>query len=133
MDFFRNHPEAQEALISDPIVWHKAIPTKDAPADEQECYRWAVFCAASAQYLARYAQVPCPLWVHDPVYARLTDPWYFAPMAARKAQVRERVERTTPVEFASRNIYCGGNVFVDKYTKAQAFVASRSFAMIKRS
>jgi hypothetical protein len=124
MDFFRNHPELQADLLSDPIQEQPQIPAPDASFQEKEAYQWAVFCAASAEYLAHKYHLDCPSWANDPAYHCLSEPWYFLPMAYKKEQVRQRTIMTTPEEFARRNIYCGGKIYVDKYAEAQKFVAS---------
>lgn len=128
MDFFRNYPEHQQELIADPIQEHPQVPESKVSDEAKEAHQWAVFCAASAEYLAHRYSLDCPAWVHDPAYTFLPESWYFAPMAYKKASVKERAERTTPEEFARRNIYCGDKVYVDKYAEAQRFVTLRQTA-----
>jgi hypothetical protein len=129
MDFFRNFPEHRAELIADPIQESSQHPiTKINEEDEStensqenDVHKWAVFCAASAEYLAHRYGLQVPQWVNDPAFAPLSEPWYFAPMALKKPHVRERIEQQTPLEFRLRNIYCGNRVYVDKYEAASAF------------
>jgi hypothetical protein len=127
MDFFRNHADLQIELLIDPIQEQPHIPELDASFQEKETYQWAVFCAASAEYLAHRYNLDCPSWAHDPAYQCLSEPWYFAPMANKNERVRQRAVTTTPEEFAGRNIYCGEKIYVDKYAEAQKFVSTPEF------
>jgi hypothetical protein len=121
MDFFRNVPGQRAALLADPIQVQQSGAASKSEEDEAQAHQWAVFCAASAEYLAHRYGLDCPEWVHDPAYAAVAAPWYFAPMALKKPHVRARIEQQTPEEFAKRNIYCGNRVYVDKYEEAQQF------------
>ncbi|GCE32228.1 hypothetical protein KDA_77120 [Dictyobacter alpinus] len=118
LDFFRNFPEQEQraTLIAEPIQ------TAGESQQEQstEAHKWAVFCAASAEHLARRYGLAIPSWVDEPTYSPLEEPWYFLPMSYKKERVRLREEAATPPEFAKRNIYCG-NVYIDKYAAAQEF------------
>jgi len=127
MDFFRNHADLRAELLSDPIQEQPRIPAADASPQEKEAYQWAVFCAASAEYLAHRYNLDCPAWAHDPAYRSLSEPWYFVPMAYKNERVRQRAVTTTLEEFARRNIFCGGIIYVDKYSEAQKFVVSQGF------
>jgi hypothetical protein len=123
MDFFRNFPDRREELLADPIQVQQQLgaTSQDEGNAHEEMHRWAVFCAASVEYLAHCYGLVCPTWVQN--YTEpLPDPWYFAPMAYKKPQVRARIEQQTPPEFACRNIYCGSRVYVDKYAEAQQFI-----------
>jgi hypothetical protein len=124
-DFFRNFPDERAELLADPPQVRRQWSSGNQSEEEREAQQWTVFCAASAEYLAHKYGLVCPAWVHDPVYAPLSEPWYFAPMAYKKENVRQRAERTTPLEFARRNIYCGDKIYVDKYAEAQKLVAIR--------
>ena len=42
-----------------------------------EQFQWAVFCAASVEYLCKKYDIPCPEWALNPRYS-LEDPWYYA-------------------------------------------------------
>lgn len=114
-DFFGNFPDRREELVKDPIE-----EPKDATPDMN---KWAVFCAASVEYLCDRYNIPCPEWVNEPTYT-LAEPWYDSP-GAEKPQVRERLERKTPFAWTKRNIYCGDRVFWNKYelpTKKKALI-----------
>ena len=93
-----------------------------------ELFRWAVFCAASVEYLCERYGVPCPSWVYNPAYC-LSEPWFDAPMA-HKPQVRERLVQQTPEPFTNRNIYCGNRMFANKWEFAEQY---RQFASLRRS
>lgn len=125
LDFFRNFPEERAELLADPIQAPAYGLAFEWSAEAKEDHQWAVFCAASAEYLSQRYGLSCPSWAYDAAYSPLPEPWYFAPMAYKKEHVRERAERTTPLEFARRNIYCGDKVYVDKYAEAQKFLAVR--------
>lgn len=84
----------------------------------EELLRWAVFCAASVDYLCTRAALPCPSWVRDSRFAPLPEPWFHAPMA-QKLSVRAYLLESTPEPFRRRNIYCGHRVFATKYDLAE--------------
>lgn len=86
----------------------------------EELLRWAVFCAASAEYLCARSDIPCPVWINDPRYALLAESWFDAPMA-HKPSVRAFLLEQTPEPFARRNIYCGNRVFANKYEFAEQY------------
>lgn len=106
-DFFGNAPEHREELVKDSIQ----VP-ENATLEQQQ---WAAFIAASVEFLCQQYDVPCPDWVHSPMYT-LAEPWYHSP-GAHKPHVRERLTRETPAPFARRNIYCGSRIFVNKYER----------------
>jgi hypothetical protein len=116
LDFFRNFPapEQRAALLAEPLEGGVGA------AGSVDAHKWAVFCAASVEYLAHEYGLECPAWVNDPAYQPLPEPWYFSPMSYVKEHVRLMEEQETPQQFARRNIYCG-EVYVDKYTKAQKY------------
>jgi hypothetical protein len=105
-DFFGNFVDRREELVRDPIQ------EPEHPTPEQ--HRWAVFCAASVEYLCQKYHLPCPQWVHLPAYQALPEPWFLG-LGAHKPQVQERLRHETPEAFARRNIYCGDRVFANKY------------------
>lgn len=105
-DFFDNFAERREELVRDRIE----IPVDVTP----ELQKWAVFCAASVEYLCARYDLPCPAWVQEAAYAPLEEAWFFSPAAERNPRVRERYERETPDAFKRRNIYCGNKVYVSK-------------------
>src|SRR5258708_32776450 len=76
-------------------------------------HRWAVFCAASVEFLCERYNIPCPDWVHDPHY-NLKSPWWYT-MRADDPAIRERTLRTTPAPFARRNIFCSNRLFQNKH------------------
>jgi len=82
-------------------------------------FRWAVFCAASVEYLCDRYGVPCPSWVHNPAYC-LSEPWFDAPMA-HKPEVREWLMQETPEPFIRRNIYCGNRMFNNKWELVEQY------------
>ncbi len=110
-DFFGdNYVASREELIREPI--HE--PEDISP----EIHRWAVFCAASVEYLCLRYALPLPAWIHDPRYT-LVEPWYYS-IGAHRPKVRERLERETPEPFTRRNIFCGDRMFANKYEEAEA-------------
>ena len=107
-DFYGNYPDRRAELVSEPL----SEPLN--PSEEE--HRWAVFCAASVEYLCQKYELACPAWVHNPAYS-LAEPWYYSP-GASKPQVRARLERDTPEPFTRRNIFSGKRMFVNKYELA---------------
>lgn len=80
-----------------------------------EQHRWAVFCAASAEYLAQEYGLEVPGWTSAPELARLDEPWFhIAGPGLKKPTVRARYEQSTPEIFKQRNIFCGDRVFWNK-------------------
>jgi hypothetical protein len=114
-DFFGNFVHLRSELVCDPIR-----EPSDA-TDEQ--HRWAVFCAASVEYLCYRYGVPCPLWVYD--YPPLASPWYKG-LGAHKPHVQQLLREETPVAFAKRNIFCGDRVFANKYEISTDLAQRRS-------
>jgi hypothetical protein len=111
---FTNHffywPRRRNELVQDPIE----EPAEPTP----EMHQWAVFCAASVDYLCQKYHVPLPEWVNAPAYAPLREPWFFAPAAHHLPDVRKHYERETPEAFARRNIFCGNRVYLNKREEA---------------
>lgn len=107
--FFRGDKACKETLLSDPIDVPENIPF------DQEVYRWAVFCAASVEYLCHKYHLTVPSWVR--LYAPLGTPW-FHHHAESKPVMLERYLRTTPEAFTKRNIYCGDRIWLDKHEEA---------------
>jgi hypothetical protein len=112
--FFCYASDRREDLIKDPI---------EEPADiTPELHQWAVFCAASVEYLSQKYDLPCPNWVKKSSYV-LREPW-FKGLGAQKLHVQERLKRETPEPFTKRNIFCGDRIFANKYelaAKAQEY------------
>ncbi|GCF10812.1 hypothetical protein [Dictyobacter arantiisoli] len=133
MDFFRNYSEHQASLLADPIQEQPHKPGPEATEQERELYQWAVFCAASAEYLAHTYGLEVPTWANDPAYSCLDDAWYFAPMAYEVESVKEREIATTPVEFARRNIFCGAKIHVDKHAEAQKFIERKRLKRLRKT
>lgn len=107
-DFFGNFPELRAEMVADPVQM-SVEPTEDE-------FRWAVFCAASVEYLCQKYEIAVPDWAMNPIYT-LSEAWYYS-RGAHKLNVRERLERDTPEPFVRRNIFCGGRVFANKYELA---------------
>lgn len=108
--------DRREELVKDPI---------EEPADViSDLHQWAVFCAASVEYLCEQYNIPCPDWVHQPVYMTLPDPW-FQGLGAQKPHVQLRLRQQTPETFSRRNIYCGNRIFANKYEMAEAVAAKK--------
>lgn len=105
--FFGEFKAYRKELLQDPLV----IP----PGVTTEQFQWAVFCAASAEYLCTEYGLDCPEWAHEPEYT-LSEPWYHGIGAARE-HVQANLRMTTPEAFARRNVYCGDRVFNNKYEK----------------
>lgn len=82
----------------------------------QELHQWAVFCAASVEYLCYKYGVDCPAWVQ--AYSALPEPW-FRGLGASKPHVQDRLKQETPEPFARRNIYCSSRAFANKYELAE--------------
>ncbi len=110
-DWFDYAKDRRAELVAAPISLPETL--------NHEKFRWAVFCAASVEYLCERYEVPCPSWVHNPAYC-LPEPWFDAPMA-HKLQVREYLVRQTPEPFTRRNIYCGNRMFANKYEFAAQY------------
>lgn len=112
-DWFDYAKDRRIELVATPL----SIPK--VPRGEE--IRWAVFCAASVEYLCERYGVCCPSWVYDPTYTSLPEPWFDAPMA-HKPEVRAFLVEQTPEPFTRRNIYCGNRMFANKYEVAQEFL-----------
>jgi hypothetical protein len=107
--FFGAYQMFRAELVSDPIVM------SDDPSPE--LFRWAVFCAASVDYLCHKYDVECPTWALNTRY-HLEAPWYYH-LAGELPEVQEELRETTPGEFARRNVYCGDNPYRNKYERSQ--------------
>ena len=103
--FFGEYKEYREKLIHDPIILPEHISPKH--------FQWAVFCAASAEYLCTKYDIDCPEWAMKPEYT-LEEPWYYA-IGAELPWVQEKLRQTTPEAFSKRNIFCGNRTFNNKY------------------
>jgi hypothetical protein len=94
-----------------PQLLEESIEVPEYCSSEQ--FQWAVFCAASVEYLCTKYDIPCPEWALDPRYS-LESPWYYA-LGADLLWVQEKLRQTTPEPFTKRNIFCGNRVFNNKY------------------
>ncbi|GHO87562.1 hypothetical protein [Dictyobacter formicarum] len=103
--FFGEFKEHREALLHDPLF----LPPNKTP----EQFRWAVFCAASANYLCHVYSLECPDWARDPYYT-LDHAWYHG-LGSDHLRGQEKLRATTPEEFSQRNIFCGNRIFYNKY------------------
>ena len=103
--FFGQYKLRRADLMRDPI----AVP--EHLTDQQ--LQWAVFCAASVEYLCHKYDLCCPAWALHPRYT-LDEPWYYA-IGAEQPRVQEKLRQTTPEEFSRRNIFCGDRTFNNKY------------------
>ncbi len=103
--FFGQYKLRRTELVSDPI---------DVPEYlTHEQWQWAVFCAASVEYLCKKYALSCPAWALHPRYT-LDEPWYVA-IGADQPRVQAKLCQTTPEEFSKRNIFCGDRTFNNKY------------------
>ncbi len=103
--FFGYYKHLRFELLCEPIE----VPEHPSP----EQLQWAVFCAASVEYLCKKYDIPCPEWALNPLYA-LEEPWYYA-LGADLPQVQEKLRQTTPEAFSRRNIFCGDRTYRNKY------------------
>lgn len=87
-----------------------------------ELHQWAVFCAASIEYLCGKYDLSVPTWIADPAYAPLAQPWYHIPAMSpvlRHQIIREHLEAETPDVFKRQNIYCGNRIYLNKREEAE--------------
>jgi hypothetical protein len=107
--WFGYAPDRREELVKDPI--------QELEGAAPDLHQWAVFCAASVEYLCQHSGLPCPDWVTAPTYT-LSEPWFMG-LGAHKPQAQARLLQETPEPFSRRNIYCGNRVFANKYELAE--------------
>jgi len=103
--FFGSYKHLRAELVCEPIE----VP-EDVSAEQ---FQWAVFCAASVEYLCNKYAIPCPVWAFYPRYM-LEQPWYYD-LCADLPEVQEELRQTTPEEFTRRNIFCGDRTYRNKY------------------
>ncbi len=109
--FFGAYSMFRAELVRDPI---------EVPADiSADLFRWAVFCAASVEYLCHTYALDCPTWAMKDRY-RLAEPWYYH-LVADSEEVQQELRETTPEEFARRNIYVGARPYRNKYEKPDRY------------
>lgn len=117
-DWFDYAKERRAELVAEPL---------SPPAQFTDyTLRWAVFCAASVEWLCEKYEIACPTWVQNPMYV-LPEPWFDSP-GAHKPEVRERLIQQTPEPFTRRNIYCGNRMFNNKYEYAEQHARRRRSA-----
>jgi len=88
---------------SDESCWK--LLAKEPPLTGND--KFDVKLAASAELLSRERGVVPPDWVYFPV-RYFSKRAYMAPkVCAVSARARKWFEDTTPIEYASRNLYCG--------------------------
>ncbi len=104
--FFGCYKDRRAELVQEPLE----VPEQHLSSEKR---RWAVFCAASVEYLCNTYHLACPVWVQG--YS-LEEPWYYT-MGPDHPKVREKLEQTTPEEFTKRNIFCGNRIYNNKYEK----------------
>jgi len=103
--FFGAYRMFRAELVCDPI---------EVPAEvSADLFQWAVFCAASVEYLCHTFCLECPAWAMEERY-QLSEPWYYH-LAADLDEVQYELRSTTPEEFARRNVYIGANPYRNKY------------------
>ncbi|MEO7020895.1 MAG: hypothetical protein ABI234_12145 [Ktedonobacteraceae bacterium] len=103
--FFGMQKHRRLELVCEPLE----VPEACSP----EQFQWAVFCAASVEYLCNKYEIPCPEWALNPRYM-LEQRWYYA-IGADMERVQEKLRQTTPEEFSKRNIFCGDRTYRNKY------------------
>ena len=106
----------RQMLVTDPL-----LPPQE---NTEHTQRWAAFCAASVEFLCERYDVPCPQWVHDPIYT-LSVPWYHTPLLDKKS-LCEKLQKDTPAPFAKRNIFCGNRLFQNKYEMSEWTMEARA-------
>lgn len=119
--------ERRPDLINKPLTQ----PEQDTPHTQH----WGAFCAATAEYLSKLYDIPCPAWVHDPRYT-LPAPWYGELEDLRQNTPEETARqmriKTTPAPFKRRNIFCGDRLFRNKYEMAAWIKEARALGLTDR-
>ena len=103
--FFGQYTLRRADLMRDPISLPEHLTHQQL--------QWAVFCAASVEYLSHKYNLSCPAWAMNPLYT-LDTPWYDDP-DGDDLEVQEDLRQTTPESFTRRNIFCGDRVYLNKY------------------
>ena len=106
--FFVYAVRERQALLDDPIH-----PPENPTTEQQQ---WAAFCAGAAEYLAKRYRLQCPAWALDPAY-HLSEPWYI-PAEANSA-LRASFQKSTPVPWRSRNVFCGDRIFTNAHPSSK--------------
>ena len=105
--FFGAYKMFRAELVRDPLEMPNQVST--------DLFQWAVFCAASVEYLCHTYHLECPAWAMEERY-QLAEPWYYH-LAADLDEVQHELRETTPEEFARRNVYIGANPYRNKYER----------------
>ena len=120
-EWFDYSRDQRAALVAEPILLDGSaslLAARQTP-EQDDLWRWAVFCAAAAEYLCDRYGVSRPTWADDPVYT-LSEPWYdFDDPGATTPAMRASLEQTTPEPLRRRNIMGGDRVFANKYEFAE--------------
>src|SRR5258708_26649394 len=87
----------------------EAIDVSENATPEQ--WRWAVWMAASVEYLCKRAGLDVPAWALEDRF-RLEEAWYYAEVEGPEEEAELREE--TPVGLALRGIYCEASPYRDK-------------------
>ncbi|HEU5381905.1 MAG TPA: hypothetical protein VFV38_41325 [Ktedonobacteraceae bacterium] len=102
--FFGRYQDFRAELVREAI---------EVPMDvTAEQWRWAVWCAASVEYLCKKYGLAVPVWSLDEQY-RLVEPWYYDEVSGAEEEAELREE--TPEEFARRGIFCEHEPYRNKY------------------
>ncbi len=104
--FFGVYRQLRAELVTVPIF----VPEDVSPKQ----FQWAVFCAASVEYLCRKYDLQVPAWSLDERYM-LAEPWYLDQIGSDLPEVQEELREETPEEFARRNVFCGEEPYRNKY------------------
>ncbi len=107
--FFGAYKVFRAELVCDPIE----VPDQVSA----DLFQWAVFYAASVEYLCHIYELECPMWAIEERY-HLSEPWYYH-LARDLDEVQQELRETTPQEFARRNVYCGENPYRNKYKRSK--------------
>jgi hypothetical protein len=103
--FFGAYQDYRAELVREAID----VPGEATP----EQWRWAVWCAASVEYLCRRYGLEVPAWALDDRY-QLAEPWYYDE-AGDLPEVQAELREETPEEFVRRNVFCEENPYRNKY------------------
>lgn len=96
---------------------HEEIEVPTMVTDEQ--WRWAVYIAASVEYLCNKYDLEIPLWSTRERY-QLVEPWY-DDMCADLEEVQLELREETPEVFVRRNVFCGAEPYRNKYEYSGRF------------
>lgn len=119
-DWFGNYVNQRAELVAEPI---EMLEEETAPEQQLHLRQWAAFCAASAEYLCKQANVPVPAWVHDEKYILAEEEAFYTSPLAYKQRVRERLQNEAPEPFKRRNVFCSERVYANKYEAQQPTLA----------